>query len=375
MFFLKIWIIFSTLAHALYAALFALNWDAILAVETKQFYLLLYWIWMITFALCITSYTVWRLLKFIITINFYISICLQSQEPAESVPFYWLWIGKQIKKIIKQCGSWGRRLLMKFIFLQNLFFYYNISPTDLAFFVRFNILKLKYWIKSCVYITNNLVKKPRFSNRIAQVETIFWLFKKAVFSFSTLQKTDKYIYYHVWIQSNRRRHQWHVKANQVHMFFAIMGMICLGTGIPAILHYRFCFPFLDTSGIDAPHNRTAHFWNSTEFGQRLRQRYWKAEYSYRVMDPELWREKNKAAIDAREEFLKRITQKHWAWKVWETPAYVEKTSWELFYDRAKKIRIFAFCFLSLLLFFNACDNADLGDFGGPAGFFGGDGSG
>ena len=41
----------------------------------------------------------------------------------------------------------------------------------------------------------------------------------------------------------------------------------------------------------------------------------------------------------------------------------------------KKIGIFAFCFLSLLLLFNAWDNADLGDFGGPAGFFGGDGSG
>jgi len=350
-------------ALILYSYIQAVNWELVLLTAVKIIMAAAAWVWTIQVYLFIISFTTWRIFSTIAKVNHFSK---DAYCHISIVAKRWSWLGLPVETYIylllhtymiinKLCKKFFGSLIFLFLgYTEHVFFV-------ISFFWCYYI-EFKQWLITYISFSNKVLSKPQLAaDCMTTIESSLYLNGKKVCTFTTVCKLDYKLYYQLRLGNTNYRL---LSSDGVDRFFFFWSFIAASGGLAAWFCPRIAF--LDTAGIDFPQNRTQYFWDATEFGRALRQQYFpRVDLPYRILDRDLWREKY-IPRDFTQEFLDRVTRKHWAWKVWEKETYEEKTQWGWFYDRAEKIGIFLFCVVGLFFFFNACDNADWGDFMPPA---------
>lgn len=128
---------------------------------------------------------------------------------------------------------------------------------------------------------------------------------KAFFTIFIVCKVDCKLYYQLQLGSRIFKLKSFDKTDRI---FFLWGCLVGFGALTVALSPKIAF--LDPSGVESPHNRTQHFWDSTEFGRAMRHRYFqRVDHPFRMLDRDLWREKH-ISRDLTQEFLDRITRKH-----------------------------------------------------------------
>jgi hypothetical protein len=106
---------------------------------------------------------------------------------------------------------------------------------------------------------------------------------KAFFTIFTVCKVDCKLYYQLQLGSRIYKLRSFDKIDRIFFFWGCL--VGFGTLTVALSPKT---AFLDPSGIEFPHNRTQHFWDSTDFGRAMRQQYFqRVDHPFRIMDRDL----------------------------------------------------------------------------------------
>jgi len=360
-----IWAAIKTLASYTQAFVHTVDWGKVLSPCGEIILKVVIGAWMFQAFLFLIFFTLWRVFSTCARINHYFK---ETAYHNVIISRRWARLGIPLDKFFTFIIALFQKIFTTtfnclYNFLKRSFFCYFYMIL-LTYCCQERVLKIRSWVAPYIFFTNHSIfpKKQNEVDMLTTVEVAMWIKNKKFFSVHTICDRKYKLHYEIILGESDYKLQ---KGcfDKIDRFFFIWGLVAM-TGLPWFFQGK--LPFLDSSGIDFPQNRTQYFWDSTEFGRQLRQHYWKqVDYPYKMLDRDMWREKY-VPRDFTQEFIDRVTRKHWAWKVWEVSSYEEKTEWGWFWDRAEKIGILIFCFVSLFFFFNACDNADLGDWMPPA---------